>query len=74
MPGHLVADLVHHCGDSARFGDYVHTLQMIDVANWWSERVACSTCPLTADRRPPLDLVAVLNGCQFALEGAFGVE
>jgi hypothetical protein len=39
QPGHFETDLVHHCGASA-FGDYVHTLQMIDVATGWSERVA----------------------------------
>ena len=39
QPGHLEADLVHHCGVSAS-GEYVHTLQLIDVATGWSERVA----------------------------------
>jgi len=39
QPGHLEVDLVHHCGPSAS-GEYVHTLQMIDVATGWSERVA----------------------------------
>ncbi len=38
-PGHFETDLVHHCGISAS-GHYVHTLQMIDVATGWSERVA----------------------------------
>jgi hypothetical protein len=38
-PGHFETDLVHHCGCSAA-GDYVHTLQLIDVATGWSERVA----------------------------------
>jgi len=38
-PGHFEADLAHHCGPSAS-GEYVHTLQMIDVATGWSERVA----------------------------------
>ena len=37
--GHFETDLVHHCGASAS-GQYVHTLQMIDVATGWSERVA----------------------------------
>ena len=37
--GHFEADLVHHCGPSAS-GEYVHTLQMIDVATGWSERIA----------------------------------
>ena len=38
-PGHCEVDLVHHGGPSTS-GDYVHTLQMIDVATGWSERVA----------------------------------
>jgi hypothetical protein len=38
-PGHFEVDLVHHGGAEPR-GDYVHTLQMIDVATGWSERVA----------------------------------
>ena len=39
QPGYLEIDLVHHCGPSTA-GEYVHTLQMIDVATGWSERVA----------------------------------
>lgn len=38
-PGHFEVDLVHHCGASAT-GAYVHTLQMVDSATGWSERVA----------------------------------
>ncbi len=38
-PGHFEVDLVHHCGPSAS-GEYVHTLQMVDVATGWTERVA----------------------------------
>lgn len=38
-PGHFEVDLVHHCG-TATVGDYVHTLQLVDVATGWSERVA----------------------------------
>jgi len=38
-PGHFEVDLVHHCGASA-YGQYVHTLQMLDVATGWSECVA----------------------------------
>lgn len=38
-PGHFEVDLVHHCGPTT-VGDYVHTLQMVDVATGWSERVA----------------------------------
>ncbi|HEV2122777.1 MAG TPA: integrase [Chloroflexota bacterium] len=38
-PGHFEVDLVHHSGPSAS-GEYVHTLQLVDVATGWSERVA----------------------------------
>jgi hypothetical protein len=38
-PGHFEVDLVHHCGPS-NLGEYVHTIQMIDVATAWSERIA----------------------------------
>jgi hypothetical protein len=38
-PGHFEADLVHHCGPSAS-GEYVCTIQMVDVATAWSERVS----------------------------------
>jgi hypothetical protein len=38
-PGHFEVDLVHHSGPSAS-GQYAHTLQMVDVATAWSERVA----------------------------------
>jgi hypothetical protein len=38
-PGHFEVDLVHHSGPSTA-GEYVHTLQLIDVATGWSERVA----------------------------------
>ena len=38
-PGSFETDLVHHCGMVAA-GDYVHTLQLVDIATGWSERVA----------------------------------
>lgn len=38
-PGHFETDLVHHSGPTAS-GEYVHTLQMVDAALGWSERVA----------------------------------
>jgi hypothetical protein len=38
-PGYFEVDLVHHCGRTSS-GDYLHTIQMIDVATAWSERVA----------------------------------
>ena len=39
QPGRLETDLVHHCGPIAS-GEYVCSLQMIDVATGWSERAA----------------------------------
>jgi hypothetical protein len=36
QPGHFEVDLVHHCGVSPE-GQYIHTLQMVDVATGWSE-------------------------------------
>lgn len=39
QPGYCEVDLVHHCGASTA-GDYVHTLQLVDIATGWSERVA----------------------------------
>jgi len=38
-PGHCGVDLVHHAGASTA-GEYAHTLQLVDVATGWSERVA----------------------------------
>jgi hypothetical protein len=38
-PGHLETDLVFHCGPTTS-GDFVYSLQMIDVATGWSERLA----------------------------------
>jgi hypothetical protein len=38
-PGHCEVDLVHHGGASSA-GEYAHTLQLVDVATGWSERVA----------------------------------
>jgi hypothetical protein len=38
-PGHFEVDLVHHAGATSA-GEYVHTLQMLDVATGWSEHVA----------------------------------
>jgi len=38
QPGRFETDLVHHCGPVAE-GTYVHTLQLVDVATGWSERV-----------------------------------
>ena len=38
-PGSFEADLVHHCGPITA-GEYVHTLQLVDIATGWSERTA----------------------------------
>jgi len=38
-PGSFETDLVHHCG-TVTVGEYVHTLQLVDIATGWSERVA----------------------------------
>ena len=38
-PGHFELDLVHHCGPVTE-GEYVYTLQMIDVATGWGARRA----------------------------------
>lgn len=38
-PGHCEVDLVHHGGESTA-GEYAHTLQLVDVATGWSERIA----------------------------------
>ena len=39
IPCSFETDLVHHCGAIAA-GDYVHTLQLVDIATGWSEWVA----------------------------------
>lgn len=38
-PGHFEADLVHHCGTETD-RQYMHTVQLVDVATGWSERHA----------------------------------
>ena len=38
-PGHCEIDLVHHCGARTE-GEYVYTVQMVDVATGWSARRA----------------------------------
>jgi hypothetical protein len=37
--GHFEVDLVHHCGENAN-EEYIHTIQMVDIATGWSEMVA----------------------------------
>ncbi|HCI80137.1 MAG TPA: hypothetical protein DHW02_10660 [Ktedonobacter sp.] len=41
--GHFEVYLVHHSGPSAA-GEYLHALQLVDVATGWSERVALKGC------------------------------
>jgi hypothetical protein len=38
-PGHLELDLVHHCGDVTE-GEYVYTVQFVDVNTGWAARRA----------------------------------
>jgi hypothetical protein len=37
--GHFEVDTVHHCGEAAT-GEYIHTIQMIDIATGWCEIAA----------------------------------
>ena len=39
VPGTFETDLVHHSGPVTE-GTYLHTLQLVDIATGWSERVA----------------------------------
>lgn len=39
QPGHFEVDLIHHSGPTAN-GEFIHTLQMVDVATGWSEVTA----------------------------------
>jgi hypothetical protein len=39
QPGFLELDLVAHCGDSAA-GEFIHTLDTVDVSTGWSECIA----------------------------------
>ena len=38
-PGYLELDLVVHCGESSK-GEYLHTLNVVDIATTWCEPVA----------------------------------
>ncbi len=39
-PGFVEADTVAHCGDSIE-GDYVNTVDLVDIATGWTEQGAC---------------------------------
>ena len=73
-PGFTEIDLVAHCGDSAH-GEYVHSLDLVDITTRWREQVALPnrsqaavTAALeTARQRLPFPLVGVDsdNGSEF---------
>ena len=66
-PGHFEVDLVHHCGATSS-GQYVCTLQMIDVATGWSERVAVLGCSYLVMRdRVPSGCERILQRLPFAV-------
>lgn len=72
--GHVEIDLVHHSGPTSQ-GEYLHTLQMVDVATGWSERevaagrsyaVVAGALARILDRLPfPLIEVHSDNGSEF---------
>ncbi len=62
-PGHGEVDLVHHSGTAAS-GDYVHTLQSVDVATGWSERTAILG---RGQRAMEAGFVAILARCPFPI-------
>ena len=76
-PGHLEIDLVHHSGKKT-VGDYVYTLQAIDVATGWSERYALlgksslvmkDALEVVSHRLPfPIHEVHTDNGSEFVNE------
>jgi hypothetical protein len=73
-PGFTEIDLVAHCGDSAH-GEFVHSLDLVDITTRWSEQVALPnrsqaavTAALeTARQRLPFPLLGVDsdNGGEF---------
>lgn len=62
-PGHCEVDLVHHAGTTTA-GEYAHTLQLVDVATGWSERVAL---PNRGQRAMEAAFRVVLTRLPFAL-------
>jgi hypothetical protein len=73
-PGHFEMDLVHHCGTRAT-GEYVYTLQLIDVATGWSGRramlgrsyVVVADALVTLSQRIPFPILELHpdNGSEF---------
>lgn len=74
QPGFLEIDLVHHSGPSSH-GEYIHSLDMVDVATRWSDcvaipnrsQIAVTEALDTASRRLPFPLRGVDsdNGSEF---------
>lgn len=62
-PGHFEVDLVHHGGPSAS-GDYLCTMQWIDVATGWSERVAVYG---RSAREMKVAFAKILSRCPFPI-------
>jgi hypothetical protein len=63
-PGHMEVDLVHHCGARAD-GQYVHTLQLVDVATGWSE---CAPLLGRSFRAMENGFACALNRLPFAIK------
>ena len=73
-PGFMEVDLVAHGGDSAR-GEYLHSLNMVDVATRWSEclaivnrsQISVGTAIVTVRQRLPFPLLGLDsdNGSEF---------
>jgi hypothetical protein len=60
-PGFVEIDLVAHCGDSAH-GEYLHTLNVVDIATRWSE---CLILAIAANARGWRPWTACEPGCPF---------
>ncbi len=73
-PGFMEVDLVAHCGDTTR-GEYLHSLNMVDVATRWSEciglvnrsQATVSAAIVTCRERLPYPLLGLDsdNGSEF---------
>jgi hypothetical protein len=62
-PGHFEVDSVIHCGSDAS-GDHVCTIQMIDVATGWSERVAVLG---RSEQEVAAGFVTIVSRCPFPI-------
>jgi hypothetical protein len=63
VPGHFEVDSVLHCDGDTR-GDYVCTIQMIDVATAWSERVAVYG---RSEKEVAAGFVTIISRCPFPI-------